>query len=179
MPACLPRGAERPVVLVTANNLNVVGHNAAAVGIARDPDGAGFVLRARDSDCSEGESGFYYLRVAPGRPMEANLVIDTGEVPGDTFYRDCDPGDTKSWDVYFDYPFLTPPVVFVTTNDNNVTSHNVAAVGMARNVTPYEFTLVGRNSDCAGGSDRPLGSSSVSGQAGFYWVAIGCSRGCG
>lgn len=54
----------------------------------------------------------------------------------------------------------------MTANDLKVQGHNAAVVGIAQDVTPNGFTLSARNSDCA------------SGQAGFYWVAIGWVMDC-
>jgi hypothetical protein len=169
----------QPVVLVTASNLNVQGHNAAVVGTVLYPqtDTTGVVLKGRNSDCASGGCGFYYVALSHKTPGRADLIVDTGDVHPQNFFADCTEGDTRSWDVYFHQPFLTPPVVLVTANGSEANFHNAAAVGMARNVTPYGFTLVGRNSDC-------FGEGGVFGPrpaipAGFYWVAIGCAVGCG
>lgn len=178
----------QPVVVVTANNLNVQGHNAAVAGIVMGPDGnpptpTGFALKARNSDCAAGGCGFYFVAVSRGLPGSGNLIIDTGEVVLQNFHSDCSDGDTRTWDIYFSQPFLTPPTILVTANDGNLgrpPQHQAFPVGMARNVTPYGFTLAGRNSDCftGRGSGDPFGQE-VFGQAGFYWVAIGCAVGCG
>jgi hypothetical protein len=175
--------ASEPVVLTTACNLNIQGHNAAAVGIVLGPDGnppapTGFTLKARNSDCAAGGCAFYYVALSPGTPGSGNLIVDTGEVPGQGFFDDCSHGDTREWDVYFSQPFLTPPIILATANDSNLRQHQAFPVGMARNVTPYGFTLVGRNSDCFTGGGGILGPK-LTGQAGFYWVAIGCAPGCG
>lgn len=52
-----------PVVLVTPNNLDVEGPNPAVVGIARNVTTDGFILGARNSDCSPGKAGFYWVAV--------------------------------------------------------------------------------------------------------------------
>ena len=172
-----------PVVLVTANNLNVQGHNAAAVGIVMDSGIAdlatkGITLKTRNSDCAAGSCGFYYAALSHDAPGRGDLIVDTGEVYEQSFLNDCNSGDTRDWDVYFHQPFLTPPIVLVTAYHSRLdTVHPAAAVGMARNVTPFGFTLVGRNSDCFGPTG--LGGQVIASSAGFYWVAIGCATGCG
>ena len=175
------------VVVVTANDLNVQGHNAAVVGIVLGPDGnplapTGFALKARNSDCAAGGCGFYYAAISPGVAGSGSLIVDTGEVVSQNFFNNCSDGDTKAWEVYFSRPFLTPPIILVTANDGHLVGHSLQhqafPVGMARSVTPYGFTLVGRNSDCFTG-DGGLFGPKIAAQAGFYWVAIGCALGCG
>ena len=163
-------------VLLTASDLNVTPwddgnrlryHNAAVVGIVRDPTSSGFTLAARNSDCAEGMCAFYYVALSQsgGRSY---LWVDTGEVTEQFFGSDCKKDeDWKEWDVEFSEPFLIPPVVLVTANNKDVRGHNAAVVGIASKVTPNGFSIMARNSDCG------------TGQAGFYWVAIGCQRGCG
>jgi hypothetical protein len=167
-----------PIALVTANNLNVQGHNAAAVGTVLDPSASGFTLKARNSDCAAGGCAFYYVALSQGAAGRGDLIADTGEVYEQSFLNDCNSGDTRNWDVYFNQPFLTPPVVLVAAYHSKLDDvHPAAAVGMARNVTPHGFTLVGRNSDCFGPTG--LAGPVIASAAGFYWVAIGCAPGCG
>jgi hypothetical protein len=153
--------------------MNVQAHNAAAVGIVENPTAQRFTLHARNSDCAVGDCAFYYLAIATllDQPNGdgGNLQVGTGEVQAMSLNAACVPGDAQTSQVDFHQPFLTPPTVLLTANDLGVAQdgHNAAAVGIAQNVTPYGFTLLARNSDCMGG------------QAGFYWVAIGCSLGCG
>lgn len=165
-----------PVTLLTASNLNVTPwhrddtlwyHNAAVVGIVRDPTATDLTLAARNSDCAEGDCAFYYVALSQETAGKEDLWVDSGELTAQGFAPDCKSGDWRDWSITFSQPFLTPPVVLVTANDLRVKGGNPAVVGIARNVTPYGFLLSARNSDCSGG------------QAGFYWVAIGCARGCG
>lgn len=171
---CNPR-FEQEAVLLTASDLNVTPwgggnmlryHSAAVVGIVRDPTSSGFTLAARNSDCAEGKSAFYYVALSQSGGR-SNLWVDTGEVTEQFFESDCKSGDWKEWDVEFSEPFLVPPVVLVTANNKDVRGHNAAVVGIASKVTPNGFSIMARNSDCG------------TGRAGFYWVAIGCQRGCG
>ena len=166
----------RPITLLTASNLNVTPfhtddglkyQNAAAVGIARQPASNAFTLAARNSDCAEGDCAFYHVALSEEGAGRGDMILDSGSVGAQSFKPDCEYGDWRSWSITFHEPFLAPPIVLVTANDRNVKAGNVAVVGIAQNVTAYGFTLSGRNSDCAAG------------QAGFYWVAIGCGRGCG
>jgi hypothetical protein len=191
--------ANPPVVVLTATNAHVKPfipfgaraldyHNAAAVGIVQTdlpslfPPTHGFTLLARSSDCGFGGCAFYYLAHSPDpNEGDTNLFVDTGEVSandwpvggrGLDFGPNCDRfgADTKRLSVDFTRPFLTPPVVLLTANDRGIadpTVANVALVGMAQDVTPWGFTLQARNSDCSVG------------QAGFFWVAVGCALGCG
>jgi hypothetical protein len=178
-----------PTVFLTAGNLFVNGmvtvssgkggtrtfgaHNAAVVGVALNEQSNGFTLHARNSDCSKDVSacGFSYAAVivspAGGGGGNDNLFVDTGEVTAQAFNISCVDGDTQTQTVFFTRPFLTPPIVLLTANDVGAAGHLAFPVGLAQNVTPYGFTLTGRNSDCAPG------------MAGFYWVALGCGQGCG
>jgi len=185
------------VVVATANNLNLspfywllqdtspfdsnnplVYHNSAVVGIIQSPSATGFSLAARNSDTARGICAFYWAAFDAAvkpivDPTVPDMVIDTGIAEARSFAVSNTQGDWNWWEIFFRKPFLTPPVVLVTANDQLgggqliPTKANIAAVGIAQNVTPYGFRLAGRSSDCAAG------------QAGFYWVAIGCSLGCG
>jgi hypothetical protein len=137
-----------------------------------------FLLSARNSDCAFGVCNFNWVALSQPSALtgigdSANVWVDTGVVSAKFFSQDCLAGDTQSWAVDFSAPFLTSPIVLLTANDIGLITqpspgdHNCAAVGIARDITPYGFTLTARNSDCS------------SGKAGFYWVAIGCMRGCG
>lgn len=189
-----PKLPEIPAVFLTASNLfaeagsfvDKVGqfsftmptnHNAAAAGIVREQTKWGFHLAAYNTDCAEGYSNFRYLalaKVPPGitgaPPGDSSDVwVDSGYVAPASFAPECQEGDWKSWYVWFDQAFLTPPIVLVTAMNVTVQPQagNPAVVGIAQYVTPNGFRLAARNSDCAGGL------------TGFYWVAIGCQRGCG
>jgi hypothetical protein len=72
-------------------------------------------------------------------------------------------------DVYFDRPFLTPPVVLATARDRDseLKRHHNPLVLIAQNVTTHGFTMAARNTD------------TVNAIAEFYWIAIGCKEGCG
>jgi len=180
-----------PAVLLTACKLNcpppnVGGHyfrdyggltqaGSAVVGIAQRSGVNGFNARARNSDCGSGWSALYYVGVTqvftPAGPafdpQTRNMVVDTGAVGSLAFEPHCKVFDWVRVDIQFSRPFLTPPVVLISANDAGERKGNVAAVGIAADVTPWGFTLLARNSDCAAG------------HAGFYWVAFGCAEGCG
>lgn len=168
---------ESSIILLTANNLNVRNNNVPAVGIVQSANTEGFTLAARNSDCNVngGDCGFYYVAVERlyEKSSTSNLFIDTGVVPSSDneplrFGGSCQPSDWNFQTVYFNQPFVAPPIVLVTANDHGREGdgHNAAVVGIAQDVTISGFTLAARNSDIAGG------------YAGFYWVAIGCA-GCG
>ncbi len=161
----------------TPGNATLLYHNAAVVGIVQDSKANGFTLFARSSDCGYGNSAFYYLAdaFAPNQG-DRSLWVDTGELQATEwplsggsvdFAPNCKDDDTKSVSIDFHRPFLTPPVVLLTANDLGIADHNAALVGIAQDVTPWGFTLTARNSDCSAG------------QAGFFWVAVGCGLGCG
>jgi len=165
---------DEPHVVVSPGNLHVL-QVAATVGTidargllfpSRDRDG--FNLRARSSDCTAGESMFYYLAASKkcSDPFPRNLFIDDADIWIEhTYAPDCQYGDWFTQDIYFSYVFMTPPVVLVTANDRGFDHsliHTAAVVGVVTNVTTHGFTLRTRNSDCS------------SGRVGFYFVAIGC-----
>jgi hypothetical protein len=185
-----------PVFLVTGNNLNIQGatynwanvdgrtfsqgdlpyHNSAVVGVVQDPSPTGFGLKGRNSDISSGQCAFYYLALSdldPSLPSPAarSMWVDSGRVGAKGFAPSNQDRDWQGWEIYFQDPFLTPPIVLVTASDlmddgTPVQGGNPATVGLARNVTTDGFNLDARNSDCGGG------------WSGFYWVAIGCAKGC-
>jgi len=117
-----------------------------------------------------GFCAYAWLALAPfstDRPPSPDLVIDSGVSCVSKYALTGTPGDTFRQEIYFGGPFLTPPLVFVWPMTGRVrcrTPRNVGVVGMAQNITPYGFTLVGRNSDC----------KADGGSTGFYWVGIGC-----
>jgi hypothetical protein len=186
---------ELPIVLATACNLNnwaptvdppslqaveiSFERMAAVVAVVQTPSPVGFRLKAVNSDPLRGSCAFYHAMVAQRQEGagSGDVLIESGRVGAKQFAPSDNTGDWQVWEVSFDDPFMTPPIVLLTTNDllengNPVPDRGpsfakaVAAVGMAWNVTTHGFTLVARNSDCGGGF------------AGFYWVAIGCERFC-
>src|SRR5437763_2705681 len=62
-PTPFPLEASEVRVIVTANNLEVErgNHIAAVVGIAQSVTPLGFILAARNSDCSRGDAGFNWM----------------------------------------------------------------------------------------------------------------------
>ena len=175
------------VLLLTENNLNIQGdRNPAIVAVADELESLpglqtdGFSVRAINVDTISGSSGFYAAAFTLGNPATptgqatAEMWIDHGsEQSTEDYFRNVFPGtpypvsaggeagDSRDFAIYFDRPFLTPPVVLATARETN------AVVTIARDVTTHGFTLHARNSD------------SVPRHALFYWIAIGCVEGCG
>ncbi len=171
-------------------------HNAAAVASVSPMNGPnpilpddGFAVAAIGVE-SVGRCGYYYAAFINSREREelaaADLWIDHGSDKGveDGFRyntvswptapnRRMEPGaqdgDWRHLDVYFDRPFLTPPIVLATARDSNGDPkiHQNPLVTIAQNVSPNGFTLSARNTD------------TVDAIAEFFWVAIGCRAGCG
>ena len=105
----------------------------------------------------------------------SGLCVDSGRVPAKDFAPDDVPGDWQEWEVYFNEPFLTPPIVLLTANDlaeSGQVYGYAPAVGIARNVTPTGFLLAARNSQPAAGA-AGLARGRQERKAGFYWVAFG------
>jgi hypothetical protein len=177
-----------PLIFLSANNLNVESQNPAVTGwsdeLAELPDllSDGFSVRAMNVDSVGGHSGFYatsfILRdlndLLPDTATQ-NIWIDQGsEDRTEDYFRAASfggvpyplnpggkSGDTRSLDIYFDHPFLVPPIVLATGREEN------PVVPMIRNVTTHGFTAGVRNTD------------SVARHALINWVAFGCSDGCG
>lgn len=179
------------------SNWGTQWHNAAAVASVYPMYGApsailpddGFTAGAITVD-TDGRAGYYYAAFVEARRQEEavadELYIDHGSEKGveDSFRynqvtwpsppnRDLkaggNPGDWLHLDVYFDRPFLTPPVVLITARDNDgdVKQHFNPLVPIAQNVSTHGFTAALRNTD------------TIDAMAEFYWVAIGCQAGCG
>jgi hypothetical protein len=169
-----------PAVVGHAGDL-VSADDLARKGIIAPPAARyGMSVRAYDLDSVGGDTGFYAAAFATGAnapPVAASpLFVDSGtEKNWDELSLNADPvfeppfdispggerGDWLSLDIYFNSPFLTPPIVLGTARGHT------PVVTIARNVTTHGFTMAVRNTD------------SVGGHAGFHWVAIGCGPGCG
>jgi H-type lectin domain len=179
------------------SNWGVQWNNAAAVASVYPMWGApttilpddGFTAAAINVD-TDGRSGYYYAAFIEARRHAEltadDLFIDHGSEKGveDSFRynqvtwptppnRGLKPGgNSGDWlylDVYFDRPFLTPPVVLITARDNDadVNRHFNPLIAIAQNVSTHGFTAALRNTD------------SINATAEFYWIAIGCQAGCG
>jgi hypothetical protein len=170
--------ATGPFVLLTESNLNtpdLVGRmgvftSPAVVGLARDPQPDRFHLAARNSDVDRGSCAFYWVALSEKRERVGEIAgwVDTGAVDKKTFAPEGTARDWQDWEIYFNTPFLTPPIVLVTPYRKvGMTGDDVAPVGIARNVTTHGFTLSARNS-----------ASGSPGEAGYYWVAFGCNLFC-
>lgn len=169
------QSADNVRVIVTANNkgINPGVNNPAVVGVVSAVNTTGFTLWGRNSDCADGNAGFYYMAVEelgqppPGEPVDLRLGI----LQERTFSRDCQPGDWKYWSPRFSSPF--PPgerAALVTGCNLNVRPHNLPAVGMslnlaAQNLAANGFELAARNSAAC----LPLPGDS--GGCAFYYVA--------
>ena len=190
-----------PAILLTAHNItgpsreNDPWRNAAAIASVYPiggtiPPDDGFAVGAVNVE-NAGRSGFYYAAFIDARSHSErdfsdaeNLWLDHGSEHGigDSFQynnvpwptppnRDLKPGtvpgDWLYFDVYFDRPFLTPPVVLLTARDASGNLHQNPLALSAQNVTTHGFTVSARNTDTA------------KAMAEFFWIAIGCSEGCG
>jgi hypothetical protein len=143
----------------------------------------GFAVHGFDVDTAGGECAFYAAAFTPTPDPDPTddgatiqrLWFDQGtEMSIDSYSRDAvlsgtpypiarggESGDWQTHDVYFDRPFLTPPLVLATARGRT------PLVCVARKVTPFGFTLSARNTD------------TVSGHALFNWVAIGTASAAG
>lgn len=162
--------ADIPVILTTENNVNVLHNNPAVVALLQNVTKNNFMFTARNSDNCDGDGGFNYVAILDSdEPVaSSNAWIDTGKVHPFRFQPHSNSGDWNYWEIYFNKPFATPPIVLVTPyRDKECKGEDVAPVGIARNVTTHGFTLAARNS-----------ASGNPGDAGFYWVAFGCALSC-
>lgn len=152
-----------PVTVLTTTNDNVRVHAAASVGICAGASKNGVNVAARNSDVTAGASNFNFVaaqQLAGGSP---DLLVDSGVVPPRYFEVVGTSGDWQVWNVGFNEPFLTAPVVLLSANDagGSMGSYARAALGSVFDPSADGFTLAARNSDlCAG-------------PAGFTWVAVG------
>jgi hypothetical protein len=183
-----------PVVLASACNLNAWAgtvdpasvhavevnyeRTAALVAVVQQPQPKGFRLKALNSDPFRGNGAFYHVAVAErGQRQVPSLVVESGRVGAKWFEPSTVDGDWQVWEIEFDDPFMTPPVVLVTVNDlfdngsaipdrDPAFGRAAAAVGIVQSVSTHGFTLMARNSEC--------GKSF----AGFNWAAFGCATFC-
>jgi hypothetical protein len=160
-------------VIVTANNLDLDPgvHNAAVVGIVTAVSTTGFTLWGRNSDCVEGNAGFYYMAVEElSQPPEGEPVdLRLGPLQQRFFGRDCEQGDWDFWHPPFSSAFPPGPTeqyaALVTGCNLNVRASNVPAVGISRNLDLDGFDLAARNSATC------MPSSGTTGACAFYYVA--------
>ena len=182
------RTPKTPRVFLTANNLNVESQNPATAGCVdelADLPGLlsdGFSVRALNVDSVGGHSGFFAasfivrdLNDPPPDTATQNIWVDQGsENRAEDYYRAAvfggvpyplspggQSGDWRSLNIYFDHPFLVPPVVLASGREEN------PVIPLIRDVTTHGFTAGVRNTD------------SVGRHALFDWVALRCSDGCG
>jgi hypothetical protein len=170
-------------------NAAVVASVYPMLGTTAPPDD-GFGVGAVNVE-NPGRSGFYYASFIDARPhMERDvpnaldLWLDHGSEHNveDSYQynnvtwptppnRRLKPGTVQGdWlylDVYFDRPFLTPPVVLLTARDPRSSTRQNPLAMAAVNVSTHGFTVSARNTD------------TVDAMAEFFWIAIGCSEGCG
>ncbi len=175
-----------------ASRSDIAWNNAAAVGMVVPISGSAsptpapqdaFAVGAVNVDTTDGRAGFYWLGIGRGRqrevPSSDDFWLDHGSERGveDSFKynavswpappnRRLAPGGTSGdWlhlDVYFEHPFLTPPIVLLTARDNNPDKHgHNPLVAIAQNVGTHGFTAALRNTDSGGA------------MAEFYWIAVG------
>jgi hypothetical protein len=175
-------------VFLSANNLNVESQNPATAGwvdeLAELPGllSDGFSVRALNVDSVGGHSGFFAasfivrdLNDPPPNTATQNIWVDQGsENRAEDYYRatvfggvpyplspDGQSGDWRSLQIYFDHPFLVPPIVLASGREEN------PVIPMIRDVTTHGFSAGVRNTD------------SVGRHALVSWVPLGCSDGCG
>jgi hypothetical protein len=157
-------------VIVTANNegVNPGVENPAVVGVVAAVNTTDFTLLGRNSDCAEGNAGFYYMAVEElGHPPPGERVdLRLGILQQRSFSRDCQPGDRNVWSPSFSSPLPSGERAALVTGCNlNVRSYNLPAVGMSRNLDVNGFQLAARNSAAC----LPLPGDS--GESAFYYVA--------
>jgi hypothetical protein len=164
-----PSFHHKETAFVTATNLYGTGNrNAAVVGMAIDPHYSGLWIIGENTDISNGDCAFYFVSLAEGEePVGKDIWVETGG----TISMELGPSDqNSSWrteEVTFRDPFMTPPVVLVTTSSPGWAKYrSVSALGIARYVTTHGFTLAAHNTD------------QTRGLAWFSWIAIGCDRFC-
>jgi hypothetical protein len=172
-------GQDNPATIGTVGPLEATSElfNHAILVPGDDPNDFGFSVGASDVDTVGGNCGFYsaafVVNANAGDSIQDWWIDNGNEKNVDSFFNEMPSkppfsiarggvsGDWRLLDIYFDKPFLTPPLVFASARGHT------PIVCIARRVTTYGFTLAARNTD------------SVDGHAMFNWIAIGCKDGCG
>jgi hypothetical protein len=81
-------------------------------GVVSGVNRTGFELSARNSDCNDGEAGFYFMAVEEvGQPPNRGEPVDLrlGILQPKHFCPDCTLGDWVDWTPRFSRPFPPPP----------------------------------------------------------------------
>ena len=131
----------------------------ACVGMLRGTNGKQFDLAARNFDVTLGSPKYKYVALAGSDtpPTAASQIDDLKVTSGDMLF-DLQPGGQQGdWGlipIYFDSPFLTPPIVMMTAQSRStqLDTDLRAFHGIANHVDQYGFTMAVRSADPESGS---------------------------
>jgi hypothetical protein len=173
-----------PVVALSLTNLNVHPFDldqaglqpecVPATGMVENPSAAGFAVRARNFDSIGGLATYFYVAIAAPAGFGAGssmMMVDSGQTAELHFNPGGQHGDWQEITVNFAQPFIAAPVVLVTALNVPKSILPRPVLPQARHVTPFGFTLTGRNA--LGDPISGVGGTS------FAWAAFGCGPGCG
>lgn len=140
----------------------------ACVGMLRGTNGKQFDLAARNFDVTLGAPKYNYVALARSNmaPTVGSLINDLKVTSGDVRFDLQAGGQEGDWGlvpIYFDSPFLTPPIVMMTAQSRSPQREDDlrAFHGIANHVDQYGFTMAVRSADPKSGSMR------------VNWLALG------
>jgi len=132
---------------------------SACVGMLRGTNGKQFDLAARNFDVTIGAPKYNYVALAGSNtaPTAASQITDLKVTSGDVLFDLQAGGHQGDWGlipIYFDSPFLAPPIVMMTAQSRSTqTQDDLRAFhGIAYHVDQYGFTVAVRSADPDSGS---------------------------
>lgn len=146
---------------------------AATVGMLQQSGPDGFHFAARNFDIVFSAPRYNYIAFAQVDPTKGGLKISDLRVAlGDRPFFLKPGGQFGDWDddpVYFDAPFLAPPIVLMTAQtEPGQSGRDLRAFhGIANSIDQYGFTAMARSADHLSGTMR------------MNWIAFGCGEACG
>lgn len=146
---------------------------AASVGMLRGTDNKQFRLAARNFDVVPGTPKYNYVALARSTDSTSvSKIADLRVTSGDFLFHLEAGGSLGDWGavpIYFDSPFLAPPIVLMTAQSHSVQgpSDLRAFHGIANHVDQHGFTLNVRSADFEAGTMM------------MNWIAFGCGEACG
>jgi hypothetical protein len=144
----------------------------ASVGMLRNTSSKDFGLAARNFDKTLGAPKYNYVALArhPGATQSLSNIEDLRVTSGDFLFTLEAGGWSGDWGalpIYFDAPFLAPPIILMTAQTRDPSGDVRAFLGIANHADQYGFTISVRNADFEAGTVT------------MNWVAFGCGQACG
>lgn len=137
------------------------------VPLVRKVSQTNFELGARNAMRGSGHCAMFFAGFTHDDPQGNENIFVTGGHLEPKQFEGYDGNNTDSWVIYFDEPFVSPPVVLVTASDvaTDETVGITGIIGSANFVSRFGFVL------------RASNTATSPREVGFSWAAFGCKCG--